>query len=446
MISVVCVYNNERTFKNVLLKSLENQTVGFELIALDNREGRYRSAAEALNYGGEQAKGDYIMFVHQDMWLASDSWLEDVERMVRSLPSLGVAGVAGMSSRGKDWWQRVRFSINIFDEDRGGDSGRVTQPEEVQTLDECLLIVPRSVFDRIKFDEKVFDGWDCYGADYCLCARGSGLKVYVIPAPSSHCCLRACYSIWQFKGLHKYQKRLYEKHKKSYGCIHTWMGDVSWLSLKLRSVMGIVGPVYLRLFPDIFSLMRKELAGCDKVLDLGCGHHSPLQVCNVPQSVGVELFEPSLQESRRLGIHSGYIKGDVRRIAFKPRSFDAVMAVEVLEHLTKDEGTKLLSDMEQWTKGKVVVTTPNGYLRQDSYGGNPLQVHRSGWNVDDFKALGFKVRGVAGWRGLRGEKGRIKYNPAFLWERVSDMTQTVVYHFPRLAFQLMAVKEIKGAK
>jgi len=73
MISVVCVYNNERTFKNVLLKSLENQTVGFELIALDNRGGRYRSAAEALNYGGEQAKGDYIMFVHRDVSLAV-SW------------------------------------------------------------------------------------------------------------------------------------------------------------------------------------------------------------------------------------------------------------------------------------------------------------------------------------------------------------------------------------
>ena len=67
MIPAVCVSSNEQSSDNVLVKSLENQTVGFELIALDNREGRYRSAAEALNYGGEQAKGDYIMFVHQDM-------------------------------------------------------------------------------------------------------------------------------------------------------------------------------------------------------------------------------------------------------------------------------------------------------------------------------------------------------------------------------------------
>ena len=58
MISIVCVYNNERTLKNVLLKSLENQTVEFELITLDNRDNRFKSAAEALNDGGAKAKGD----------------------------------------------------------------------------------------------------------------------------------------------------------------------------------------------------------------------------------------------------------------------------------------------------------------------------------------------------------------------------------------------------
>lgn len=77
MISVVCVYNNEKTLKSVLLESLERQTVEYELITLDNRDGRFKSAAEALNYGGAKAKGDYIMFVHQDMWLGTDSWLED---------------------------------------------------------------------------------------------------------------------------------------------------------------------------------------------------------------------------------------------------------------------------------------------------------------------------------------------------------------------------------
>ena len=442
MISVVCVYNNEAILKVTLLRSLQSQTATFEPILLDNRDSRYKSAAQALNDGARGATGDFIMFVHQDMWLASDTWLADAEKMVRTLPELGVAGVAGMSNIGKHWYDRMKFSISVPERPHGEDSGRVHSPEEVQTLDECLLIVPRSVFERQRFDEEVFDGWDCYGADYCLGAKQMGLKVYVIPLPCSHCCSRASYSIWQFKGLSKYQERLYRKHKGNFRRIYTWMGDISWLNLILRSLMRSVGPLYLRLFPDVLVLMKRELIECTSVLDLGCGYQSALRVCDIPFSVGVDLFEPSLLESRRVGIHSQYILGDVTALGFKPGSFDAVIATEVLEHLTRDEGNALLRQMEEWATKKVTVTTPNGYFKQDPYDNNPLQEHRSGWTVDDLRRLGFRVRGIGGWKALRGDKGQLKYRPAFLWGRISDLTQPLAYRLPKLAFQLVAVKRI----
>ena len=173
MISVVCVYNDERVLGDVLLKSLRAQSVHFELIALDNTEGRFKSAAEALNHGGARASGDYIMFVHQDVWLASDSWLQDTERLLRSLPDLGVAGVAGVDGRGRTWRERFKWSFETFDaEPAWSEVGGVERPEEVQTLDECVLVVPPPVFEKHHFDEEVFDGWDSYGADYCLCLRG----------------------------------------------------------------------------------------------------------------------------------------------------------------------------------------------------------------------------------------------------------------------------------
>ena len=226
MISVVCVYNNERTLRNVLLKSLRGQTVEYELITLDNRDGRFKSAAEALNYGGAKAKGDYIMFVHQDMWLGSDSWLEEAEKTLESLPDLGVAGVAGMKDS-TNVNERRRWSIEDFGELWRG-SPPLQEPEEVQTLDECLLIVPRQVFSKLKFDQKTFDGWDCYGADYCLSVRQLGVKAYVIPGYCSHCCLRAHYNPWEWKGLLKSQKRLYLKHRKDHKHIYAWLGDISW--------------------------------------------------------------------------------------------------------------------------------------------------------------------------------------------------------------------------
>jgi len=44
---VVCVYNNEDILKVALLRSLESQSAKFELILLDNRDARYKSAAQA---------------------------------------------------------------------------------------------------------------------------------------------------------------------------------------------------------------------------------------------------------------------------------------------------------------------------------------------------------------------------------------------------------------
>lgn len=53
MVSLICCYNNLQQYKD-MQKSLENQTVEYELIDIDNREGKYKSAASALNAGGAE--------------------------------------------------------------------------------------------------------------------------------------------------------------------------------------------------------------------------------------------------------------------------------------------------------------------------------------------------------------------------------------------------------
>ena len=88
MISIVCVYNNEITYKNVILKSLKNQSAKFEMIPLDNRNNKYKSAAEALNHGGMKTKGEYIMFVHQDVFLGYNDWLKDAFSLYDKLEQL----------------------------------------------------------------------------------------------------------------------------------------------------------------------------------------------------------------------------------------------------------------------------------------------------------------------------------------------------------------------
>jgi SAM-dependent methyltransferase len=215
---------------------------------------------------------------------------------------------------------------------------------------------------------------------------------------------------------------------------------------KPHSLIEILKPFYKRLFQGLIQYLKRELSDCNMVLDLGCGYNSPIQHCNVPFSVGVELFEPYLQESKKKCIHSQYIKADIRKIELKPKSFDAVIAIELLEHLAKEEGYVLIKKMETWSGKKIIITTPNGYLWQNGYDNNPLQQHKSGWSVEELQRLGFKVSGMNGWKKLRGYKGGTKYTPHFLWEILSDLSQKVTYYYPKLAFQLFAIKQITGGK
>lgn len=438
MISMVVVYNNERTLNEILLKSLENQTINFEIITVSNTKGKFKSAAKALNYGARKANGKYIMFIHQDVELNSNLWLKNAEKILDNIPDLGIAGVAGMSEKGRNSIERKRGYIS----DCGKTWGKpLKKPEEVQALDELLLIVPKSVFSKIQFDEKTFDNWHYYGADYCLSVKQMGLKAYVIPAFVYHRSLRS-----NTEGLLKYQQRLYNKHKKNYRHIYTTPADISWLRLKLRAYIEIFSPLYKKLFPSWINYLKRELSDCNTLLDLGCGYNSPIQYRDVPFSVGVELFEPYLQESKKKGIHNEYLKVDIITVEFKPKSFDAILCSEVLEHLTKEEGYKLVKKMQKWARKKIIITTPNGYLWQNSYDSNPLQEHKSGWSVEELEGLGFKVFGINGWKKLSGYKGLVKYKPIILWSVILNLTQKITYRHPKFAFQLLAIKQTDDKK
>ena len=203
---------------------------------------------------------------------------------------------------------------------------------------------------------------------------------------------------------------------------------------------------YRKLFPGWIEYFKKELSNCNTVLDLGCGCNSPIQYCGIFFSVGVELFGPYLQESKKKRIHNQYIKADIKKIEFKPKSFDAILYSEVLEHLTKEEGYELIKKMEKWAKKKIIITTPNEYLWQNGYDNNPLQEHKSGWSVEELERLGFNVFGMNGWKKLRGYKGSVKYKPTLLWNIIANLTQKITYRYPRYAFQLFAIKQTGDKK
>jgi SAM-dependent methyltransferase len=211
-----------------------------------------------------------------------------------------------------------------------------------------------------------------------------------------------------------------------------------------RSMDRTFKSILRRWLPTLVHYLRKELSAHDIVLDLGCGNNSPIQHCDIFESIGVEIFDPYLEEAKRRNSHRQYIKADIRKVEFRPNSIDAVTALSVLEHLTKEEGYELIKKAEKWAKGKVIIATTNGYLWQDGYDNNPFQEHKSGWSIAELKGMGFEVHGIYGLKFLRAYQGSPRFKPRLFWEIVSYISQPITYYFPELSFELFAVKRIGG--
>ncbi|MBD3366168.1 methyltransferase domain-containing protein [candidate division WWE3 bacterium] len=206
------------------------------------------------------------------------------------------------------------------------------------------------------------------------------------------------------------------------------------------------------IFHTLDYCLQKELGDCRSALDLGCGPNSPITKCvNIEHSVGVELFKPYLKEARENRTHDEFIEGDILELDFEENSFDAVILIDVLEHLNKSSGKAVLERAKKWAKKKVVVTTPNGFIEQAPVDENPHQAHKSGWNYNDMLSLGFEVYGLAGLKYLRRAKEEddsmddnllvsIKYKPKFFWFGIATFSQIFTYFFPEHAFELFCVK------
>ena len=150
--------------KKCLLSYLPEE---IEFIKLDNEGNKnWRSMPKALNYGIRKAQNDIIICTHENI-MFKKGWFESFIEQESRLGNWGALGIVG---KGVD--RHLHWGSNH------------NAPYEVQTLDECCIIINRK--NDIWFDEKTFKGFHCYGADFCLQAQYKGLGVYVISGPATH--------------------------------------------------------------------------------------------------------------------------------------------------------------------------------------------------------------------------------------------------------------------
>lgn len=175
--------------------------------------------------------------------------------------------------------------------------------------------------------------------------------------------------------------------------------------------------------PSLLMLVRElrsSLSGCRTILDLGCGNASPLRFVPQARLTGLDGYPPALAEARQTRTHDELVPGAVTAAGalFSGRKFDACVALDVIEHLQKADGWKMLETMERLAQRRVIIFTPNGFVPQASKDGD-LQEHLSGWTAEEMRARGYEVLGMYGPKSLRGEYHRILRQPRPVWLLIS---------------------------
>jgi hypothetical protein len=182
-ISIVCVYNDLAVRQECLDRTVHkyidsgNADALVEYIPVNNIHATYPTAGSALNYGASIAKNDIIVFVHQDVLLHSvEAVIQAASRMEQE--RFGVLGAVGVQSRGR---------IVGYIRDRTmllGDP--VTQPTDVDSVDELLFMAPRSLVMSEPLAESPDLAWHAYAVEYGLRVRRRGLRVGVAQIPVTH--------------------------------------------------------------------------------------------------------------------------------------------------------------------------------------------------------------------------------------------------------------------
>ncbi|MBY8983180.1 MAG: class I SAM-dependent methyltransferase [Candidatus Lokiarchaeota archaeon] len=210
---------------------------------------------------------------------------------------------------------------------------------------------------------------------------------------------------------------------------------------------GYISRLIKKLDKSYFKIFGKKVKDCNSILDLGCGKGSLVLKKigkNFEFSVGIDIFKDYIEDCKKKNYYDEYVIMDILKIdeKFSPKSFDCVVLLDVIEHLERSEVVNLIRKIENIAIKKIIIFTPNGFLPQKIYDNNFHQIHRSGWDVNIFKKMSFKVYGINGLKFIRGEFAHIKLKPTKLWENISILSNILVRFFPNWAFQLFCIKKV----
>lgn len=209
-------------------------------------------------------------------------------------------------------------------------------------------------------------------------------------------------------------------------------------NLIVDKIPGGTSPFFYQPFISYFTPI--VLKGT--VADLGCGKGINgflirlSRYLDGAKIIGVEINKDFINFCKKYNIYDEIIKKSLPNLPFKTNNVELVLCTEVIEHLSRKNGLKLLDEIDRICIKRAIITTPNMFFA--TMPGDPLDKHLSLWTIKDFQSRGYKVYGL-------GLKMPLLWGDKFLKikQALYYFFTPISYLFPVIAGSLIAVKDFK---
>ncbi len=215
------------------------------------------------------------------------------------------------------------------------------------------------------------------------------------------------------------------------------------------TIRRAIAPTHFELVGKRLERLAAQLPEPVRVLDIGAGsawywRKGILGGLVSSGKIELSILEPTsedgIHEQLRVNRFKGIAPKDLGQ--FDAGSFDVVMALDVIEHLSKDQGYLLIYEMERLSSRLAVVFTPNGWVWQPPSENNPFNAHISGWKPKEFKLRdGWVVSGHHGPKWAFGPYGIAKntFTNNFVGAVALGLLSLLIGKLPSSAYAFLAI-------
>ena len=148
----------------------------------------------------------------------------------------------------------------------------------------------------------------------------------------------------------------------------------------------------------LLDLIPDNLDGYN-ILDCGFGYGEwgfmiRTRKNGTPHIIGVDIFKPYCEKQKNLRIYDEIHCIDVLEIdKYLKTNYHIIIVSELVEHVKKNDGLKLIEMLEKICTNLLIITTPQGPTYHNKHvDGNKHNTHISEWKDIDFKKMGFSIK------------------------------------------------------